>query len=387
LARPLIPALRARFRGLFKAPPARVAFAPGRVNLIGDHTDYNDGFVLPMAIERGVAVAFRARSDRLLRAHSVAFAETRELKLDKIERKAKPDWLAYLAGVAWSLEQAGHRLTGLDLMVEADLPIGAGLSSSAAFEVAAARAFCDAAGIAWDPVAMAKLCRAAENDFVGVSCGLMDQYAAAASVEGCALLLDCRSVEAVPVPIPGDTIFVVMDTGARRTLVSSAYNDRLRECAAALEQLRGLDPGLRSLRDVTPEKLEAARERLDPVLFRRASHVVAEIQRPAAMAQALARGDLEAAGRLMDESHASLRDLYEVSSPELDLVCRLARGHRGCYGTRMTGAGFGGCAVALLSHAGADEFTREVMAAYRKESRLPGGFLVSRPGAGARLVD
>lgn len=387
MAERLIPALRRRFGELFGAPPARVAFAPGRVNLIGDHTDYNDGFVLPMAIGRGVAVAFRARADRVLRAHSVAFKETRELLLDELAPPAKADWLSYLAGVAWALERAGRRPTGLDLVVDADLPIGAGLSSSAALEVAAARAFCDAAGLAWEPVLMAKLCRDAENGFVGVSCGLMDQFASAASTFGCALLLDCRAALATPVPVPESAAFVVMDTGARRTLVGSAYNDRLAACQAALLELRSQDPGLRALRDVTPALLLAARGRLDPVLLRRAKHVVAEIRRPAAMAEALQRVDLEAAGRLMDESHASLRDLYEVSSPELDLVCRLARAHPASFGARMTGAGFGGCAIALVSRAGADELIRDVQAAYRKESRLAGAFFVSRPEAGARLVD
>lgn len=364
-----------------------MAFAPGRVNLIGDHTDYNDGFVLPMALGRGVALAFRARADRVLRAHAVAFGKTRELLLDDLAPPAKADWLSYVAGVAWSLERAGRRPTGLDLVVDADLPIGAGLSSSAALEVAAARAFCDAAGLAWEPVLMAKLCRAAENGFVGVSCGLMDQFASAASMEGCALLLDCRSAEAEAVPVPESAAFVVMDTGARRTLVGSAYNDRLAACQAALLELRSDDPDLRALRDVGPAQLEAARGQLPPVLYRRARHVVAEIQRPAAMAAALQRADFEAAGRLMDESHASLRDLYEVSSPELDLACRLARAHPASFGARMTGAGFGGCAVALASRAGAGDFTRDVQAAYRKESRLAGAFFVSRPEAGARLVD
>jgi galactokinase len=323
----------------------------------------------------------------VLRAHSVAYGETRELSLAARSRPRTPDWTSYIAGVAWSLANAGHDLSGLDLVVDADLPIGAGLSSSAALEVATARALADAAGLAWNPVAMAQLCRTAENNFVGVSCGLMDQYASAASVEGCALLLDCRSAEAVPVGIPESAAIVVMDTGARRELVSSAYNDRLAACQAALQTLRGLYPNLRTLRDVTAQQLEAARGRLDPLLHRRAQHVVAEIERPVAMAAALERGDLDAAGRLMDESHASLRDLYEVSSPELELACRLARAHPACFGARMTGAGFGGCAVALVARAGADAFAGEVEAAYRAESRLPGVFLLSRPEAGARLFD
>ena len=378
---------RSRFQEVFGGLPFRVAFAPGRVNLIGDHTDYNEGFVLPMAIERGVAVAFRERSDRLVRAHAVAFGETREIALDGIAPPEKPDWASYIAGVAWSLERSGRRLTGLELVVAADLPIGAGLSSSAALEIATASAFTHAAGLAWEPVAIAKLCRAAENDFVGVSCGVMDQFAAAASVEGCALLLDCRSLEAAPVPIPKQASVVLMDTGARRSLVGSAYNDRIAACRAALAALRAVDPSVRALRDVSLSMLEFARGQLDPVLFRRASHVVAEIQRPVAMAAALRCEDLAVAGRLMDESHASLRELYEVSSPELDLVCRLARAHPACFGARMTGAGFGGCAVALVHSQGAAAFARDVEIAYREESRLPGAFFVSQPAEGARLVE
>jgi galactokinase len=379
---PLADSVRARFADAFGVRPARVAFAPGRVNLIGDHTDYNDGFVLPMALERGVALAYRARPDRLLRAHAAAYGETRELSLDALVPRQHSAWLAYVAGVAWAFERSGRRVCGLDMALDADLPIGAGLSSSAAVEVAAARAFADASGLPWQPLAMAQLARAAENEFVGVSCGLMDQYASAACEKGSALLLDCRSAEAEPVPLPEGAAVVVMDTGARRRLVGSAYNERLAACRAAAAALR-----VGSLRDATPALLEAARDRLDPVLHRRAAHVVAEIQRPVALADAFRRGDLAAAGRLMDESHASLRDLYQVSSAELDLACRVARAHPACLGARMTGAGFGGCAVALVRREAAAAFVSEAEAAYRAESGLPGVFLVSQPAAGARVLD
>jgi galactokinase len=227
---------------------------------------------------------------------------------------------------------------------------------------------------------MATLCQAAENEFVGVSCGVMDQYAAAASVEGCALLLDCRSLEARPVPIPDAAAVVVMDTGARRSLASSAYNERLAACRSAAAEI-----GVASLRDADMNLLESARNRLEPVLFRRASHVLAEIQRPVRMAEALVRGDFAAAGGLMDESHASLRDLYEVSSPELDLACQVARERRHCFGARMTGAGFGGCAIALVRRDGAADFAAAAEADYRARSGLPASFFVSRPEAGARL--
>jgi galactokinase len=382
------PAGRARrvFHDRLAAAPDVVAFGPGRVNLIGEHTDYNDGFVLPMALERGVAVACRRRSDRRLHAYAAQPDETQEISLDGLTPGGATGWLAYVAGVAWALERAGNALPGLDAVITSDLPVGAGLSSSAALEVATARALAHLAQLPWDPVSMARLCQRVEHEFVGVPCGLMDQLASAASREGCAMLLDCRSLETTFVPVPGTAAVVVMDTGVRRALVQSAYAERRAACEAAVAVLRQGNTRVRALRDVDRAQLEAARDRLDPLVFRRASHVVVENTRPPAMAAALDADNLDAAGRLMNDSHASLRDLYEVSCPELDLVCKLARAHPACFGARMTGAGFGGCGVALVQRDGGTAFVREVEAAYR--ARGPGGeaFFVTRPGAGARLV-
>jgi galactokinase len=385
--------VRDAFAGLAGAPAQGVAFAPGRVNLIGEHTDYNDGFVLPMAIDRGVTAAFGTRADRRLRVHALAFGETREVGLDGLapgtaEARARDGWMSYVAGVGWALESAGHRLPGLDLALAADLPMGAGLSSSAALEVAVARAWCAAAGIPWRPAEMARLCQKAENEFAGTACGIMDQFASAASEDGCALLLDCRSLATEPVPIPPAAVVVVLDTGVRRALAaSSAYNDRRAACEAAVAVLqKALDPGIRALRDVDLPKLEAVRDRLDPVTFRRARHVVEENHRPPAMAAALRRGDLAEAGRLMAASHASLRDLYQVSSPQLDLISELARRHPRCYGARMTGAGFGGCAVAVVEAAHADSFAADVERGYREAAEPEPAFFVCRPSGGARLL-
>jgi galactokinase len=365
---------------------ARVALSPGRVNLIGEHTDYNDGWVLPMAIGLAAVVAYRPRRDRRLRVHAAAYGETREADIDDLRPPGGGEWFAYVAGVAWALGDAGHAIPGLDAVIDGDVPLGAGLSSSAALEMAVARAFAEAAGLPWDATAMARLAQHAENRYVGVNCGLMDQMASAVSQEGCALLLDCRTLQTTPVPVPAEAAIVVMDTGARRSLATSAYNDRRAACEAAVAVLARDQPGVRALRDVDEATLAAAEGRMDPVVFRRAQHVVAENRRPLRVAEAFERGDLAAAGRLMNESHASLRDLYEVSSPELNLVMGLARSHPDCFGARMTGAGFGGCAIALVAAARVDEFARSVHAAYRAQIDLPSAFFACRPAAGARLI-
>jgi galactokinase len=382
----LIRRVRERFAQTFGGG-ARVALSPGRVNLIGEHTDYNDGWVLPMAIERAAVVAFRPRPDGRLRVHAAAYGETREVDLETLRPPGGSEWIAYVAGVAWALREAGHHLPGLDAVVDGDVPLGAGLSSSAALELATARAFADAAGIAWDATAMARLGQRAENRYVGVNCGLMDQMASAVSREGCALLLDCRTLETEPVPVPEEAAVVVMDTGARRSLAASAYNDRRAACEAAVAVLAESHPGIKALRDVDAATLAATEAQLDPLVFRRAQHVVAENRRPLQMTEAFRNNDLPAAGQLMNESHASLRDLYEVSSPELNLVSGLARSHPDCFGARMTGAGFGGCAIALVAAARVDEFSRSVHAAYRAQVDLPSAFFACRPSAGARIVE
>jgi galactokinase len=379
--------LRSRFAEVFGSGACRLAAAPGRVNLIGEHTDYNDGFVFPMAIDRNAHLAFAARSDRRLRAHSVAFSETRELDVQKIRPPGGSEWIAYVAGVAWAMADAGLEVGGIDLVLDGDVPLGAGLSSSAAVEMATARALCAASGIPWEAARMARVGQTAENRYVGVNCGLMDQLASAACQEGRALLLDCRSLESRAVPIPGSARVVVMDTGARRSLAGSAYNERRKSCEAAVATLRRRHPEVRALRDVDEARLLAARNELDPVALKRARHVVVENERPLRMAEALEAGDLAGAGRLMNDSHASLRDLYEVSSPELDRITELARRHPACYGARLTGAGFGGCAVALVRADQADEFSARVHREYQAEVDLQSDFFVTPPSAGARLFE
>jgi galactokinase len=365
----------------------RVAVAPGRVNLIGDHTDYNDGFVLPMAIDRHAAVAFRAREDGRLRVHAVAFDETREVTLDEVAKQRGASWFAYVAGVAWALGEAGHPVRGADLVIDSTVPVGAGLSSSAAIELSVLRALAEVARVPWDAPAMARLGQRAEHEFAGVPCGIMDQFASACSREGSALLLDCRSLEAAPCLVPGSLAVLIADSGVKHALGAGEYAERRASCEGAVSALRRRYPEIRALRDVTPAMLEAARSELDARAWRRARHVVHECRRPVEWAGAIARGDAVAAGALMDESHASLRDLYEVSCPELERLRDVARRQPGCHGARLTGAGFGGSIVALVDTNAA----RQVVGAVKREYRTPAGeaplAFVARPAGGAHVVD
>jgi galactokinase len=317
----------------------------------------------------------------------VVFDETRELPIDDLAPPGGSEWFSYLVGVAWAMISSGLEVSGADLVVDGDVPLGSGLSSSSAMVMATALALCEVSGIPWSPVEMALLGQRVERDWVGVKGGVMDQFTAAMAQEGHALLLDCRSLSHRPVRIPDEAVVVVMDTGAPRTLAGSAYNERSASCRAAVEALKDADPAVCALRDVSLEFLLANRERLDETTYRRARHVVEENERPQAMADALAEGDLIKAGRLMDESHFSLRDLYEVSSFELDLFTELAREHPACFGARLTGAGFGGCAIALVSAAGAEEFMETIHPRYEARVELLSSVFACRPESGARLLD
>ncbi len=374
------------FLRCFGQEPVWVVRAPGRVNLIGEHTDYNEGFVLPLAIDRAIWIGLRPRQDRTVAVYSVDFQQQKEFSLEGLQ-PSQDGWLEYLKGVAWVLGEAGYRLTGWEGVLMGDVPQGAGLSSSAALEMATARAFAAVSEIAWDPVRMALLSQKAENQWVGVQCGIMDQLVSSAAQAGHALLIDCRSLHTKPTPLPEGTAVVVLDTGTRRGLVDSAYNQRRQQCETAAKTL-----GVRALRDVTLQQLEAAAGRLDPVTFRRARHVATENARTLEAAEAMRRGDKHRLGQLMDASHQSLRDDYEVSSEALNRMVELARAHPACYGARMTGAGFGGCAVALVDAAGAEDFVRTVGPAYQQATGHQPALYVCRATQGAearpgRLID
>ncbi|MEA2519918.1 MAG: galactokinase, partial [Chloroflexota bacterium] len=319
----------------------RLVRAPGRVNLIGEHTDYNLGFVLPVAIDREIRMAVVPTGDRRVELTRLETAETASFDLD-VPRARDGTWLDYIAGVAWALSEAGVPTTGVRGVIASDLPENAGLSSSAAIELATAWALGGEAIARMDPLAVAQACQRAENGYVGVMSGLMDQFASACGSPGQALFLDCRSLEWRPVHLPPDVRLVVLHSGSPRKLDGSAYNERRSQCQAAVAALARVDPAIRSLRDVTPELLAAERDRLDPVVARRAEHVVAENQRVEDAVIALEHHDLVAVGELFAASHRSLRELYEVTSPELDALVEIASGVDGVFGARMTGAGFGG---------------------------------------------
>lgn len=372
--------VRREFGARYGSRPSFMARAPGRVNIIGDHTDYNDGFVLPMAIDRAVWIALRPRDDRSVVLYSLDFGETARFELGNGERDGE-GWIEYVRGIAWSLEREGLEVRrGWEGVVAGDVPVGAGLSSSAALELALARAFAGVSELPWHPSTMALVAQRAENGWVGVNCGIMDQLISAAGRAGHALRIDCRSLETRAVPIPESVAVVVLDTATRRGLVDSAYNERRAQCEAAARSF-----GVPALRDVPLEEFDRRDNELDETIRRRARHVVTENARVLAAAEALAAGDVRFVGRLMDESHASLRDDFEVSRPELDTMVALARSHDGCHGARMTGAGFGGCAVALVDATLATEFAADTARAYDAATGLRPAVYVCVASEGASL--
>jgi len=349
------------FEQRFGRAPAFLTRAPGRVNLIGEHTDYNDGFVLPMAIDREVAIVGAPRADRRVRLYALNYDQWADFELDHLQRDEAAHWGNYPRGVAWALQEAGLGLRGLDGVLGGDVPIGSGLSSSAAIEMATLMAFvaCQPDLSSLDRARAAKLAQRAENAFVGVNCGIMDQFISALGQAGHALFIDCRSLDYALVPMPAETAVVVVDTSAPRSLAASAYNERRAQCEAAARAL-----GVAALRDLSPAAFAQQRAALPALVARRAEHVVHENQRVLDAVAALRTGDVAVFGRLMNESHDSLRDLYEVSSPELDAVVEIARGVAGVYGARMTGAGFGGCAIALVAQARVSELSSAIMHHY-----------------------
>ena len=369
------------FRSRYGSDPAFVVRAPGRVNLIGEHTDYNDGFVFPMAIDRAAWIALRPRGDRRVVATSLDFEETREFDLATLGKKDTDGWIEYLKGTAWALLDAGHALEGFEGVIAGDVPLGAGLSSSASIEMATARAFAAVSNLPWKPAPMALLGQRAENKWVGVNCGIMDQLISAAGVEDKALLIDCRSLETQAVPLPRGTVVVVLDTATRRGLVDSAYNERRAQCEAAAKLF-----GVKALRDVTSEQLAARAAELEPMTLRRARHVVTEDERTLAAAEAMRADDATRLGRLMNESHESLRHDFEVTNDGLNVMVDEARRAPGCFGARMTGAGFGGCAVALVAADRSEAFVRQVEAGYREATGLAPKVYVCRATNGAEIV-
>ncbi|HXU09438.1 MAG TPA: galactokinase, partial [Blastocatellia bacterium] len=362
---------------------AQIYRAPGRVNLIGEHTDYNDGFVMPVAIDLYTYVAIKPREDRTLCIHSESFSENCEFDLDESAPRARGHWSDYVLGVAVTLEQAGYRLRGADLEIKSDVPIGAGLSSSAAIEVATGLAMGDNSGIEIDRVELAKLCRQAENEFVGVRCGIMDQFISCCGKAGTALMLDCRSLEYRLPPIPSHVRLVICNTMVKHELAASQFNTRRSECEAAVRHFADRLSGVRALRDVTLDDLASLGSELPCALKRRCRHVISENGRVAEAANAIEVGDLGALGRLMAESHRSLRDDYQVSCEELDVMVELASQVEGVYGSRMTGGGFGGCTINLVKADRVAPFKESITRGYQQATGILPQIIVCSAASGA----
>jgi len=379
---------RDEFRTHFSAVPELVARAPGRVNIIGEHTDYNEGFVLPMAIERETLIVARGRDDGRLRAYASNPGRAASGRLGRFERNAASPWLDYVVGVARELDALGRPLRGADLLILGDVPIGAGLSSSASLEMAALVMFEHLGGFALAGETAAQLGKRVENEFLGVNSGIMDQFVVRMANAGHALFLDCRTYEHahVPVAFAGAT-FVIAHTGVSRGLSGSQYNVRVRECgeaAAIMGERLGRDGA--HLRDYMRNDLLACEDALPETVLRRARHVITENERTQAAREAMGAGDAAALGCLMNASDASLRDDYEVTCLELDAMTSIARGVEGCFGSRMTGAGFGGCTVSLVASDAATAFGEELLDRYGAVTGLTGCVIHSAPAGGAELI-
>jgi galactokinase len=383
--------VKARFAEVFGAGgKVHVIRAPGRVNLIGEHTDYNDGFVFPMAIEPHVLLACRSRDDGEVRLASTAFAgEIVRFSVQSKIAPGEPSWANYSRGVAAEMLAAGIPLTGMDALIDNTLPVGGGLSSSAAIEVATAQAFLTLAGLKMDPARVALLCQKAEHEFVGVPVGIMDMTAVASSRANHAMLLDCRDLSKQFVSIDDRELrVVIVNSMVKHELSGGEYAQRRRECEHGVAHFRRDNPSIRALRDVTLRQLESAREHLSHVVYKRCRHVITENARTTEAATALGRRDYERAGELMRDSHRSLRDDYEVSVPELDFLVEEAMKVKGVYGSRMTGGGFGGCTVSLAQPRAVDPLVDHVRRAYQQ--RPPGitpDVYVTRATAGVTVLE
>ncbi len=380
------------FEEEFGHGPSHIARAPGRVNLLGEHVDYNDGFVLPAAIDRATYVAFAPLDSHHSTIYAFDFRQKAIFSVKTLRAKTQldgtplPDWAKYPVGVVWSLSEAGLAIRNFQAVFASDVPRGAGLSSSASVELAFAtsiQAFC---GWHIAPIEMAQLCQRAENKYVGVNCGIMDQFASACGEKDRVLLLDCRSLKYQSLPLPEEVLIVIADTTVRHTLTSSAYNERRAACEESVRILRGAMPGINALRDVSISDFNRLAAELPPEVEKRARHVVEEIDRTNRAVDLMKAGDIKGFGRLMNDCHKSLRDLYDVSCPELDVMARIAQSLEGCFGARLTGAGFGGCTVNLVAREKVDEFARALASGYYLETGLQPEIYVCRASAGAGII-
>jgi galactokinase len=374
--------LARRFEDLFGSPP-RIFRAPGRVNLLGEHTDYNDGFVMPCAIGFSTRVAIFPRQDRKLVIRSEEFSEQFEFDLDNLPSRGKGMWSDYVLGIAVMLRQTGHSTPGASLLVRGDVPIGAGLSSSAAIEVASALALMSLDGAQLPLPEVAKLCQRTENLFIGARVGIMDQFVSCLGKAGHALLLDCRSLEFKLIPLPENLRLVICNTMVKHEHASGAYNRRREECDEGVKILTQWYPDIRALRDVSVAQLEQHVGEIPEVIYRRCLHVVSENQRVLKGAKYMTDGDVDQFGGLMRESHRSLRDLFEVSCRELDVMAEIAETLPGYCGGRMTGGGFGGCTVNLVQAADTQRFAEQISQGYQAAIGIKPDVYVCSAASGA----
>ncbi len=377
----------AAFEKRFGGGAEVVVRAPGRVNIIGEHTDYNHGFVLPMAIERETAIAARRRADGMVCARAENLGREVTVSLGDRRRNQDEPWIDYIVGVADELFKLGITPSGADLVIEGDVPLGCGLSSSAALEMAALCMFEHFGGFSLDGPEGARLGQRVENIFLGLNSGIMDQFISRCGRAGHGLFLDCRTFEHELIPIAfADALFVIANTAVPRGLTSSKYNERVAECGAAVRALQAVGGAGTHLRDYTLEQLEAARESMEPVAFLRARHVITENDRTERACAAMRAGDTVLLGALMSESDHSLRDDYAVTCAELDTMTAIARSLPGCFGARMTGAGFGGCTISLVAADAVGGFCSQLLEDYRAATGITGEVIMSRPVDGAGIM-
>ncbi len=389
---PLESAIQA-FRKRFSEDPRYLARAPGRVNLLGEHVDYNDGFVLPVAIDRATCIAFSPASSGQTTLVAADFSEEAKFMPETLPVRLQPDgaalpeWALYPAGVAWALGGAGLSTPGIRAVYSSDIPRGSGLSSSASIEMAFGVAWSKVGGWNLPPMQLALLGQKAENRYVGVNCGIMDQFASACGEKGRLLLLDCRSLEYRSLPLPENTAIVVADTSVRRKLTSGGYNDRRATCEEAVRLLSRDLPGIHALRDVSVEAFNRYGNHLPALVERRARHVVEEIERTRQAIPYLEQGRIGAFGQLMNDCHSSLKNLYEVSTPELDTMVQIAQSLPGCLGARLTGGGFGGCTVNLVVRDQAENFARSLGTEYEIRTGLHPEIYICQASRGAKLLE
>ena len=368
--------------------PVEVVKAPGRVNLIGEHTDYNDGFVLPMAVDREIIMAASPRDDHQVHLYAVDVDGKSSFSLDRIEKDPQAAWSNYIRGVLLLLQERGLPVRGMNCAFSGDVPLAAGMSSSAALEMASGLTARLVGQFEIDMVDLIKIAQAAENTFVGVNCGIMDQFISGLGKKGHALFLDCRSLgyELVPLPPTGQYKIVIANTMVKRGLVDSAYNERRSQCEKGVEILQQYLPQVKALRDVTVADFAKYKDKLPGIVAKRCEHIIAENQRVLDSVQALRTGDIERFGLLMKASHESLRDLYEVSCEELDLMVEAARELEGSCGARMTGAGFGGCTVNLVKADAVEAFVGSLREAYARKTGISPELYVCEAEDGAKRL-